>query len=226
MSGRPLYLCVLTKVGSHVPDTTFLGPLPGARRRSDGRCRAASNILVQYPFQVTIGSYDLADLLTWGAFTYPAAFLVTDLTNRRFRPSAARRIVFVGFCVAVILSVALSDPRIALASGSAFLVAQMLDIFVFDRLRRLSWWKAPLTSSLLGSILDTVVFFGVAFAFLGHGDAFAAGQAPLLGLFLLEAPRWIFWAIGDFSVKMTVSLTLLVPYRVLMEFIRPMPQTA
>ncbi|MEI2386637.1 queuosine precursor transporter [Breoghania sp. JC706] len=190
----------------------------------------ASNILVQYPFHYTIGGYDLADLLTWGAFTYPAAFLVTDLTNRRFGPAAARRVVFVGFCVAVALSVALSNPRIALASGSAFLVAQLLDIFVFNRLRRLSWWKAPFASSLLGSVLDTVVFFSVAFslafAFLGHGDEFATGQAPLLGLAAVEAPRWISWAIGDFSVKMLVSITLLVPYRVLMEFIRPMPVTA
>nr|WP_210203453.1 queuosine precursor transporter [Breoghania corrubedonensis] len=190
----------------------------------------ASNILVQYPFHFTVGGYDLADLLTWGAFTYPAAFLVTDLTNRRFGPAAARRVVFVGFCVAVVLSVALSNPRIALASGSAFLVAQLLDIFVFNRLRRLSWWKAPFASSLMGSVLDTVVFFSIAFslafAFLGHGDDFATGQAPLLGLLSVEAPRWISWAIGDFSVKMLVSITLLVPYRVLMEFIRPMPVTA
>lgn len=190
----------------------------------------ASNILVQYPFQVTVGGYDLADLLTWGAFTYPAAFLVTDLTNRRFGPSAARRVVLVGFVAAVILSVALSTPRIALASGSAFLAAQMLDIFVFDRLRGRVWWTAPFVSSLLGSILDTVIFFGiafsVAFAFLGYGDDFATGQAPLLGLFQAEAPRWVSWAIGDFSVKMLVAMTLLVPYRVLMQIIRPMPEPA
>ncbi|WP_321500858.1 VUT family protein [Breoghania sp.] len=187
----------------------------------------ASNILVQYPFQMTVGGYDLADLLTWGAFTYPAAFLVTDLTNRRFGAVAARWVVFVGFCVAVALSVTLSNPRIALASGSAFLAAQMLDVFVFDRLRRSSWWKAPFLSSFLGSVLDTILFFGIAFsmafAFLGHGDAFATDQAPLLGLFNIEAPRWISWAVGDFSVKMLVSLTLLAPYRLLMQVIRPMP---
>lgn len=188
----------------------------------------ASNVLVQYPVEARIGGLDLADLLTWGAFSYPAAFLVTDLTNRRFGVSAARRVVVSGFAVAVVLSMAVSTPRIALASASAFLVGQLLDVTVFDRLRRaVGWWKAPFVGSLLGSATDTLVFFSLAFAatfgLLGAADAFAGETAPLLGLFAVEAPRWVSWAIADFSVKLFFAALFLAPYRLLMNILWPMP---
>ena len=182
---------------------------------------AASNYLVQFPFT----PFGLQDLLTWGAFTYPVAFLVTDLTNRKFGPQGAHLVVLAGFALAVILSIWLATPRIAIASGSAFLVAQMLDIFIFNRLRRNAWWKAPLTSSFLGSIIDTVIFFGLSFAAIfatldtGFGiipDSFSSDHAPFLGLASIEAPRWISWAVGDYSVKMLVSLFVLAPYRMLL----------
>jgi queuosine precursor transporter len=147
----------------------------------------ASNILVQYPVN---------DWLTWGAFTYPLAFLVTDLANRRLGPAAARRVVYVGFALAVLCSAVLATPRIALASGTAFLVAQLLDVFVFDRLRRGIWWRAPLVSSVLGSTIDTVLFFTLAFAATGL--------------------PWIGWAIGDLAVKFAVALVMLIPFRLLM----------
>ncbi|MEP3278832.1 MAG: queuosine precursor transporter [Stappiaceae bacterium] len=185
----------------------------------------ASNILVQYPVHAQIGIVQLADLLTWGAFTYPAAFLVTDLTNRRFGPAAARRVVMAGFVVAVVLSVLLATPRIAIASGSAFLVAQLLDVTIFDALRRQTWWKAPFISSLIGSTIDTVLFFTLAFsatwAVLGGHDAFAVEGAPLFGVFSAEYPRWVSWALGDFCVKMLVATGLLIPYRIVVAFIRP-----
>src|SRR5690606_15680355 len=181
----------------------------------------ASNILVQYPVQARLGPIQLADLLTYGAFTYPAAFLVNDLTNRRFGPFAARIVVLVGFVVAVALSIWLATPRIAVASGAAFLVAQLLDVAVFDQLRRLAWWKAPVISSLVGSIVDTVLFFGIAFSaafatVLGYHDGFAPEAAPLLGAFLPEVPCWISWALGDFVVKLLVAAVLLAPYRVML----------
>ena len=191
----------------------------------------ASNILVQFPVEAKIGGLDLADLLTWGAFTYPAAFLVTDLTNRRFGAATARRVIVVGFAVAVVLSVALATPRIAVASASAFLVGQLLDVTVFDRLRRsVSWWKAPFVGSFLGSLTDTAVFFSLAFAglfaVLGEADAFSAEAAPLLGLLAMDAPRWISWAIADFSVKLIFAALFLVPYRLLMNVLWPMRDTA
>lgn len=191
----------------------------------------ASNFLVQFPVSGTLGAINLADLLTWGAFTYPAAFLVTDLTNRRFGPSAARFVVIVGFVVAVVLSIWLATPRIAIASGSAFLIAQLLDVTVFDRLRRATWWKAPIASSVLGSIVDTVLFFSLAFAAvfsssLGYHDDFAVEAAPLFGAFAVEVPRWISWALGDFAVKILVSVALLAPYRIVLAFLRPLPENA
>ncbi len=188
----------------------------------------ASNVLVQFPVEAKIGGLDLADLLTWGAFSYPAAFLVTDLTNRRFGVSVARQVIYAGFAVAVVLSVAVATPRIAVASASAFLVGQLLDVTVFDRLRRaLRWWKAPFVGSLLGSATDTTVFFSLAFAgafgFLGAADPFTAESSPLLGLFAAEAPRWMSWAIADFSVKLGFAALFLVPYRLLMNVLWPMP---
>ena len=108
----------------------------------------ASNELVNHPIN---------DWLTWGAFSYPLSFLVTDLTNRLFNASAARKLVYVGFAIGVILSL-LVNVRIAIASGSAFLIAQLLDVYVFNKLRDLTWWKAPLASSIIGSAIDTALF--------------------------------------------------------------------
>ena len=188
----------------------------------------ASNVLVQYPVEAKIGGLDLADLLTWGAFSYPAAFLVTDLTNRRFGVVAARRVIYIGFLMAVVLSMAFATPRIAVASASAFLVGQLLDVTVFDRLRRaVRWWKAPFVGSLLGSATDTTVFFSLAFAaafgFLGAADAFPGETAPLFGMLSSEAPRWVSWALADFSVKLGFAALFLVPYRLLMNILWPLP---
>ncbi|MDO1584089.1 queuosine precursor transporter [Rhizobium oryzicola] len=187
----------------------------------------ASNFLVQFTVIGSVFGIQLSDLLTWGAFIYPAAFLVTDLTNRQFGPQIARRVVFAGFVVGVALSFYTSLPRIAMASGTAYLVGQLLDISVFNRLRRQSWWHAPLAGSLFGSMLDTVLFFSLsfapAFAFLGSNDDFAIGSAPILGVFATEAPRWISWAIGDFTVKLIVGLVMLLPYGALMSVVKPMP---
>jgi uncharacterized PurR-regulated membrane protein YhhQ (DUF165 family) len=179
----------------------------------------SSNVLVQFPVDMVLGRLNLADLLTWGAFTYPAAFLVTDLTNRRFGAREARRLVHVGFVIAVIISALLATPRIAIASGMAYLVGQLLDVTVFNRLRRsIGWWQAPFVASILGSIADTTIFFSLAFApvfaVIGASDAFALEATPLLGLFSLEAGRWISWAVADFSVKFGFAIFLLAPYRV------------
>ena len=189
----------------------------------------ASNYLVQFPVQVMIGSYNLADILTWGAFTYPAAFLITDLTNRTFGPKKARIVVIVGFAVAISYMTFLAPllkawgwleqpipVRIAIASGTAFLVAQLLDVFVFNRLRQGTWWRAPLVSSFIGSSLDTIIFFSLAFAamfvMLGDNIPFLIESAPLLGLFSVEAPRWVSLAVGDYAVKSLVALAMLLPY--------------
>ena len=215
------------------------GPASAGRLRGVGLAAAAmvavvvaSNVLVQFPVSGSIGPVALADLLTWGAFTYPLAFLVTDLTNRWLGPAMARRVVYAGFAVAVGLSIWLATPRIAVASGSAFLVAQLLDIGVFNRLRRLSWWLAPLVASVLGSLVDTALFFGIAFgpfgAPFGADDAFAIEAAPLLGAFAPDVPRWISWALGDLTVKLLAAVLLLAPYRAAMAviFAPPYPGTA
>jgi uncharacterized PurR-regulated membrane protein YhhQ (DUF165 family) len=185
----------------------------------------ASNFLVQFPLDVEVAGVNLADLLTWGAFTYPVAFLITDLTNRQFGPQAARKVVFAGFVVGIALSFFTSLPRIAIASGSAYLAGQLLDISVFNRLRRQAWWRAPLVGSLIGSLIDTIIFFSFAFAaffvFFGPNDPFALEQAPILGVFAAQAPRWVSWAIGDFAVKMIVGLVMLLPYGALMNVLRP-----
>jgi uncharacterized PurR-regulated membrane protein YhhQ (DUF165 family) len=158
----------------------------------------ASNILVQHPFE----PFGLGEILTWGAFSYPFAFLVTDLTNRWFGPARTRLVVFVGFALAVLLSLALADPRIALASGTAFLTAQLLDVSLFNRLRASSaWWRAPLVSSGVGSAVDTAVFFSIAFAGTGL--------------------PWTTWALGDFAVKMLIAGLSLVPYAGLMNRLKP-----
>ena len=173
----------------------------------------ASNILVQYPFE----PLGLGDYLTWGAFTYPVAFLVTDLTNRRYGAGMAQRLVAVGFVIAVALSIWLATPRIALASGTAFLVGQLLDITVFNRFRRQSWWRAPLIGSVFGSVIDTALFFSLAFA----GDVEMSGPVDFVGLSL---PLWQSLAICDFLVKMLLALLALVPYGALLRAIRPLEQ--
>lgn len=187
----------------------------------------ASNFFVQFPLSGSLLGIQLGDLLTWGAFTYPVAFLVTDLTNRQFGPSIARRVVLAGFVVGVAVSFWTSVPRIAIASGSAFLVGQLLDISVFNRLRRKTWWQAPLAGSLAGSALDTLLFFSLAFAstfaILGPGDAFAVEWAPILGIMSAEAPRWVSWALGDLAVKALVGFVMLLPYGALMSVLKPMP---
>jgi uncharacterized PurR-regulated membrane protein YhhQ (DUF165 family) len=184
-----------------------------------------SNVLVQYPVQLQMGHFDFANLLTYGAFSYPLAFLVNDITNRRLGPANARKTVFAGFVLAVVLSIFLATPRIAIASGSAFLVAQLLDVSVFNSLRQASWWRAPLLSSVLGSFMDTLIFFSLAFAalfvFIGPNDGFALADAPLFGMFSLEVPRWISWALGDLIVKLLVTLTLLAPYKILRTKLAP-----
>lgn len=154
---------------------------------------AASNYLVQFPIN---------DWLTWGAITYPASFFVTDLANRAYGPGRARQIVYVGFVCGVALSIYLSTWRIAAASGTAFLVGQLLDITVFNRLRQQSWWQAPLIGSALGSIVDTGLFFSLAFA----GTALP----------------WIGWAEGDLLVKLALALLFLAPFRALMNSIAPL----
>ncbi len=178
-----------------------------------------SNILVQHPLAIAVGRLNLADLLTWGAFSYPLAFLVTDTTNRLLGPRTARRVVYLGFAAAIVLSWWFATPRIAIASGTAFLVGQLLDIGIFNRLRERAWWKAPAFSSLFGSAADTAVFFTLAFApaffLLGANDPFAVEAAPLLGLYPVEAPRWISWALGDFAVKVLLAVVALIPYRLI-----------
>jgi queuosine precursor transporter len=196
----------------------------------------ASNVLVQFPVQGAFAGVALADVLTWGAFTYPFSFLVTDLANRRYGPAVARRVVFVGFMAAVICSIVLPPllfragliefetaagrlVRIAIASGAAFLIGQLLDVTVFNRLRRKSWWRAPVFASLAGSVLDTAIFFSIAFAaifaFVGPDDAFALENAPLFGIFAAELPRWLSWALGDLTVKLLIAVFALIPYRLI-----------
>jgi uncharacterized PurR-regulated membrane protein YhhQ (DUF165 family) len=191
----------------------------------------ASNILVQYPVQADLGPIHLGDLLTWGAFTYPFAFLVTDLTNRHDGPNRARMVVVVGFVVALVLSVFLATPRIAIASASAFLIGQLLDISVFSRLRASrAWFLPPLAASLFGSLLDTAIFFTIAFApalgfvdgLFGMQDGSLGFGAPWLGLGP-EVPLWTSLATGDFLVKFLAALLLLAPYRMLMGKLMPLP---
>jgi queuosine precursor transporter len=190
----------------------------------------ASNILVQYPVAFDLGPVHLGDLLTWGAFTYPFAFLVTDLTNRYDGPNRARFVVVVGFLVALGLSFYLSTPRIAIASASAFLIGQLLDIAIFSRLRNRFWIVPPLTGSLLGSLIDTLVFFTIAFApvlgfidgWFGMEDGSLGFGAPWLGVGP-EVPLWTSLATGDFLVKFLAALLLLAPYRALMGKVMPLP---
>ncbi|MGB3176313.1 MAG: queuosine precursor transporter [Albidovulum sp.] len=181
----------------------------------------ASNILVQHLF---------GQWLTWGAFTYPFAFLVTDLTNRIYGTTAARKVVVAGFITGVICSLIgtqimgefgpIVTLRIALASGLAFLFAQLVDVQVFDRFRAGRWWTAPLVSTLIGATLDTAIFFSVAFAgaltFLEPTNdvSWAAEALPLLGMGP-TAPLWVSLAVADWGVKLLLALLALVPFRLI-----------
>lgn len=183
----------------------------------------ASNILVQFLF---------GNWLTWGAFTYPLAFLVTDIMNRVYGVSAARRVVFAGFVVGIICSLIGSQImlefgpavalRVAVGSAIAFLTAQLLDVAIFDRLRATVWWKAPLASTLIGSIVDTALFFTIAFAafvtiFGPDADAaisWAWDGVPFLG-FGAVVPLWVSLAVADWAVKISIALLALVPFRII-----------
>jgi uncharacterized integral membrane protein (TIGR00697 family) len=185
----------------------------------------ASNILVQFLY---------GQWLTWGAFTYPFAFLVTDLTNRLQGARAARTVVIAGFVVGVACSLIGTQImlqgdgyeypavtlRIALGSGLAFLVAQLMDVHVFNKLRNGSWWRAPFVSTLVGATLDTALFFTIAFAgnlaFLepGNDTSWATGAVPLLGRGP-ELPLWISLATADWCVKIALAVVALVPFRII-----------
>ncbi|MEL6450331.1 MAG: queuosine precursor transporter [Pseudomonadota bacterium] len=179
----------------------------------------ASNILVQYLF---------GNWLTWGAFTYPLAFLVTDIMNRVYGAGPARTVVFVGFIVGVFCSLVgtqimgefgpLVTFRIAIGSGIAFLTAQLLDVGIFSALRGRAWWQAPLASTIIGSTVDTALFFSIAFsaslAFVDPGTdvAWANEVLPLLGIGP-DAPLWVSLAVADWAVKLSLALIALAPFR-------------
>ncbi len=187
----------------------------------------ASNILVQYMI--------LDGRLTWGAFTYPFAFLVTDIMNRVYGPAAARRVVLAGFVVGILCSLIGSQImlqgdgyeyaavafRVAIASALAFLAAQLLDITVFNRLRDGSWWKAPVVSSVLSSIVDSALFFSIAFgswiSFGAAADAEVNWAWEVIPVFNtgMMAELWVSLAIADWIIKVAIALVALVPFRVI-----------
>ena len=159
----------------------------------------ASNYLVQFPIQY----YGLEGILTYGAFSYPIAFLITDLTNRSYGKLVARKIVYIGFVIGIAFTLFFStnfsdliSVRIAIGSGIAFLVAQLLDVKIFDQLRKKKWFVAPLTSSFVGSIVDTFLFFSISF----YGTGIP----------------WVTLSFGDLAVKILVTLTMLIPFRLLL----------
>ena len=159
----------------------------------------ASNFLVQFP----IKHYRLEEILTYGAFSYPVAFLITDLANRSFGKLVARKIVYIGFTIGILFTLTFSTNftdlisiRIALGSGTAFIIAQLLDVQIFDKLRQKKWFIAPLTSSLIGSTVDTFLFFSISF--------YATGIP------------WVTLSLGDLAVKIFVALLMLVPFRLLL----------
>ena len=164
----------------------------------------ASNYLVQFP----INHYGLNEILTYGAFSYPIAFLITDLANRSFGKIAARKIVYIGFAIGICFTLLFStnfadliSMRIAIGSGTAFLVAQLLDVQIFDKLRQKEWFVAPLTSSLIGSTVDTFIFFSISF----YGTGIP----------------WVKLSLGDLSVKIFVALVMLIPFRLLLKTLKP-----
>lgn len=176
----------------------------------------ASNILVQY---------QLGQWLTWGALSYPVAFLVTDIMNRVYGSQAARKVVLAGFLTGVLCSLIAAGLdkttlRIAIASGAAFLAAQLMDIAVFNQLRKYNWWLPPLVASIVGSVMDTTIFFSIAFAaelapLFPNDDVFWANeQVPLLGAGP-AAPLWVSLAIADWLVKLAQAVLALVPFRIL-----------
>ena len=188
----------------------------------------ASNILVQHI---------LADgWLTWGAFTYPFAFLVTDVMNRVYGAPAARRVILAGFVTGIACSLVgtqimgefgpLVTWRIALGSGLAFLTAQLIDLGVFSALRRQVWWKAPLVSTLVGSSIDTALFFFIAFSATltwiepGNDVTWAAERLPFLGIGPV-LPYWVGLAIADFSVKLAIAVLALIPFRLIVTKLSP-----
>ena len=159
----------------------------------------ASNYLVQFPIKY----YGLVEILTYGAFSYPIAFLITDLANRSFGKIVARKIVYIGFAIGISSTILFSTNftdlisiRIAIGSGTAFLVAQLLDVQIFDKLRKKEWFVAPLTSSLIGSTIDTFLFFSISF--------YATGIP------------WVTLSLGDLAVKIFVALVMLIPFRLLL----------
>ena len=159
----------------------------------------ASNYLVQFPIQ----HYGLGELLTYGALSYPVAFLITDLANRSYGKVIARKIVYIGFFIGIVFTLLFSknfadliSVRIAIGSGMAFLVAQLLDVQIFDQLRKKKWFVAPLTSSLIGSTVDTFLFFSISF--------YATGIP------------WVTLSLGDLTVKVLVALLMLIPFRILL----------
>ncbi|MXQ11236.1 queuosine precursor transporter [Microvirga makkahensis] len=179
----------------------------------------SSNILVQYPFQ----HLGLDDYLTWGAFSYPFAFLVTDLSNRRFGPKGARRIVYTGFALAVALSIVLATPRIAIASGAAFLTAQLLDIQIFFRLRGYAWWMPPFVSSVISSGLDTAIFFSFAF----YCGAVPGFDLTITDMFARAgvadeciALPWVNLAVADYLVKLALAAIAIAPYGAILRIMR------
>lgn len=193
-----------------------------------------SNILVQFLF---------GDWLTWGAFTYPFAFLVTDVMNRVYGVSAARRVVFVGFLTGVVCSLigtqvmlegdGFTYPavtlRIAIGSGIAFLTAQLMDVGIFDRLREGLWWRAPVVSTLIGSTVDTVLFFSIAFSGWlvamepANDVSWANEMLPILGTGPV-APLWVSLAVADWCVKVTIALIALIPFRLIVtRLMTPVP---
>ena len=168
-----------------------------------------SNYLVQFPIQ----HFGLSEILTYGAFTYPMTFLITDLANRAYGKLVARKVVYVGFIIGVLLTLFVStnfkdiiSVRIAIGSGIAFFVAQNLDVQVFDRLRKRSWFIAPITSSILGSITDTFLFFSIAF-------------------YLTGVP-WVSLALGDLAVKIFIAITMLIPFRLLINKIKDFSESS
>ena len=187
----------------------------------------ASNILVQHLF---------GQWLTWGAFTYPLAFLVTDVMNRVYGVAAARKVVIAGFVVGVICSLIgtqimgefgpLVTLRIAIGSGVAFLTAQLLDVAIFDRLRGGAWWRAPLASTLIGSSVDTILFFSIAFSATFtyieplNDVSWAGDVLPLLGVGP-SVPLWVSLALADWLVKLSLAMLALVPFRAIVTRISP-----
>ena len=159
--------------------------------------------------------------LTWGAFSYPFAFLVTDLTNRHFGAARTRRVVYAGFIAAVMLSAVFATPRIAAASGLAFLLAQLLDVEIFDRLRRHAWWVPPFLSSLVSSALDTAIFFTLAFSCAPsarrRGWALPGSAAPAA-----HGLPWTSWALFDYLVKLALAVLFILPYGALMRRVTPL----